>query len=815
MFGKRLLTLAFVIFYTLSLTAALSACSSTGFADPGGTPSLSDGVAQGGTAGDAAGSTGGGQAWDNTQMDNNAASEVSANGTQTSANGTQTSANGTQTSANGTQTSAGGTQTSAGGTQASDGADTGVRPVFTPERERKYVDVEWKPLVCDKKVAPYKVDPSLSNVANLSQFGSFSAKQKQMLSGNGFFVAPAKEQQLFYIYENNQYLKLPSLITADSVLQVYHVFYDYSLRTLEYEYLLQDLEQLTDSMLKKSVRLYEDIKDRDVKAAALKNIAYFAVAQKVLEKQLPANMPDEALKLAEAESGLVEKQEGFAVSPIFGFKMDYSQYTPRGHYTRSHDFERFFKAMMWYGQVPFPLLIDKDNVVKLSLPETLQALLITYSIFTNGSGEADTTLWENIYDPTVFYVGKADDLTIYDYKNLLVKTFGQEPDPEAFTDSDKLDKLIKEAKKLPKPRIQPEWTSVNTPVGAQFRFMGQRYIPDSEILQKLVMPYIRPMPKGLDVMGVLGSDRAYALLTELYKEDKNWPEYPNKFNELKEKFVALPDETWRSNMYYGWLWVLKSFTGNVGKGYPSFMTNRAWRDKSLNTALASWAELRHDTILYGKQSGAEMGGGDEPPSIKGYVEPNIDAYERLLWLTKYSRENLSARQILPPDLKGRMLSFEGLLQFLLDCSVKELKNEELTKEEYERIQFYGGELEHLTSSFSENGLRWFEITSETDKNMALIADVHTSPGYYLEEGIGPASEIFAVVPIGGKLYLTRGAVFSYYEFVSGKRLTDEEWQKSFDEGKQPAMPEWIDSFTDRNGAKKKIPVPVDPYESYY
>lgn len=786
MFGKRFLTMAFVIFYTLSLTAALNGCSGASPDDPGSAPGLSAGSRQSET------------------------SEGPADNT-----GSPVTASGTQAGADVTQASSGAIQAQGAGIQAPEGADAGIRPTFTPERERKYVDVEWKPLSYEKKVAPYSVAPTLSNVVNLSQFGSFTAKQKQMLSGNGFFVAPAKEQQLFYIYERNQYLKLPSLITADSVLQVYHVFYDYSLRTLEYEYLLEDLEQLTDSMLKKSLRLYEDIKNTDVKAAALKNTAYFAAAQKVLEKQLPDGLPDEALKLAEAEFGLIERHEGFEESPIFGFKMDYSQYTPRGHYTRNRDFERFFKAMMWYGQVPFPLLTEKDGAVELSAPETLQALLITCSIFTNGGGEADTTLWENIYDPTVFYAGKADDLTIYDYKELLVKVFGREPDPETFADSDKLDKLAEEARKLPKPRIQAEWTGVNTPVGPQFRFMGQRYIPDSEILQKLVMPYVRPMPKGLDVMGVLGSDRAYGLLTGLYKEAEKWPEYPVRFNELKEEFSALSDGTWRSNMYYGWLWVLKSFTGEAGAGYPSFMTNKAWRDKSLNTALASWAELRHDTILYGKQSGAEMGGGSEPPSIKGYVEPEIDVYERLLWLTKYSRENLSARQILPPDLEGRMLSFEDLLQFLLNCSVKELRNEELTKEEYERIQFYGGELEHLTSSFSEDGLRWFEITSETDKNMALIADVHTSPGYYLEEGVGPASEIFAVVPIGGKLYLTRGAVFSYYEFVSDKRLTDEEWQKSFDAGRRPAMPEWIDSFTDRNGAKKEIPIPAEPYESYY
>ena len=54
------------------------------------------------------------------------------------------------------------------------------------------------------------------------------------------------------------------------------------------------------------------------------------------------------------------------------------------------------------------------------------------------------------------------------------------------------------------------------------------------------------------------------------------------------------------------------------KGYPSFMRNEAWTDKSLNTSLGSWAELRHDTILYAKQSGIECGGdGDEPPPAQG------------------------------------------------------------------------------------------------------------------------------------------------------------------------------------------------------
>jgi hypothetical protein len=301
------------------------------------------------------------------------------------------------------------------------------------------------------------------------------------------------------------------------------------------------------------------------------------------------------------------------------------------------------------------------------------------------------------------------------------------------------------------------------------------------------------------------------------KANKDWPQYTEVFEKLKTKFAGIADEVWRSNMYYGWLWVLKPLGKVFSDGYPSFMTNTAWQDKSLNTALGSWGELRHDTILYGKQSGAECGGGEGEPPEKGYVEPNIEVYERLLWLTRYSRENLKQKEIITDTVNDKMQVLDDLLSFLITCSVKELRNEELTEGEYYQIKNYGAMLEYLTSSFAGDGMKWFEITSETDKNMAIIADVHTiapnkfSDGGYFEVGVGPASEMYVVVPIGGKLYLTKGAVFSYYEFTSNARLTDEEWQKSIKENKQPGLPEWTNSFIRSN--KNVAPVPAQLYES--
>ena len=151
-------------------------------------------------------------------------------------------------------------------------------PVLAQVEGSSEIDVPFEATQYTASVPAYSIEADLSNVANLEQFGSFTEKQKEMLAKNGFVVTPSKEEQLFYIYENNEYLLAPSFITVDSVLQVYHVFYDYSLRRLEAETLTTELTALTDSMFKKSVALYGSLENEALKELELKNIAYFGVA---------------------------------------------------------------------------------------------------------------------------------------------------------------------------------------------------------------------------------------------------------------------------------------------------------------------------------------------------------------------------------------------------------------------------------------------------------------------------------------------------------------------------------------------------------
>jgi len=674
-------------------------------------------------------------------------------------------------------------------------------------------DVSYEPSDVKASVKPYVVKPDLSNVANRSQFGEFTPEQKKLLAKNAFCATPTDQIQLFFIYEQNDYKNIPSFITTDSVLQVYHIFYDFTLRSLETGKLYGILETLSDAMVKESKAVAGRMSDPEWKKAASANQVYFAVPERLLGKQVQLPSAQQRKMLAK-ELDLLEKAEGRVLSALFPWKPDYSQFIPRGHYTRSDKLKRYFKAMMWYGYMPLP--VDAPEV---STPEGMigggpawtqirQALLITKMLFDSEiNGKPAIETWERIYEPTVFYVGSSDDLTPYQYKAVTDKVYGSNVTYAQLQDEEKLKQVYAELKKLPMPRIDVQLWEM--PSGRMLKFMGQRYIPDSEIMQGLVEPLQRLFPKGLDVMAVLGSRRAADVMDNVYKASEKWSWYGPRRDRLLKEFNAVPTRTWRSNLYWGWMWSLDSLLDPFGEGYPSFMTNQAWLDKSLNASLGSWAELRHDTILYAKQSGMECGGdGEEPPMPKGYVEPNVEFYTRLLWLTKASKAGLDSRELLTDRIREKFGDFEDMLTFLRDVSVKELTGQKLTTAEYHQIRVYGASQEMLTLSVIEGGAsRWYEITSEADKDMAVIADVHTGGDKCLEEGVGYANEIYVVVPIEGKLYLTRGAVFSYHEFIHPlrDRLTDEKWQKMLKEGTAPPPPVWTKSFL--TGTKREIPIP--------
>ena len=641
--------------------------------------------------------------------------------------------------------------------------------------EIKNIQVSYNPVKYKAEVPHYDILKGLGNIENIAQFSGFSDDQKSMIEENGFVVLPGKQTKMNYLYDSNEYLGIPNFVTSDVVLHLYHQFYEKSLFYVENEYLAKDLEQLTDRMFDKSVIVFEQINDNKLKDIQKKNIAYFLVGKMIMAENpdIDVSVDSDILDLAKEEYDLIQKASGYEKSPLFDTDLDYSQFTVRGHYTYNPLLQKFFKTMMWYGFTPIKLMNMETE--EFYYENTQQAQLMTYTVFLEYKGSNDIKTWNNIYEPTGFYVGQSDDLNIMDLKELIVSVFGENVDIEDSNNSSYHDKLYEAVKNLREPEIKAKIT--NAPVAKEFKFMGQRYILDGYIMQELMDPYLRPVPTGLDVMGVLGSKQGEDLLFNNYQPQKQWPDYQKNYDKLKNEVKSYKNEIWQSNLYNGWLWAIQKeiMEFDENSGMPVFMTNESWRNKSLNAALSSYAELKHDTVLYGKQPVAEMGGPMEVAD-QHYVEPNVELYDNLLWLMEYTVKNLEARKLLNDDFKDGAEKNIELLKLLRDCSVKELKNENLTEDEKNKLLWIGGTLENISNSYSFGASASDKESFSIEQNDMIIADVATlGNNKYLNMGTGFFDEIYVAVPVEGKLYLTRGIVYSYYEFVGDKRLTDEEW----------------------------------------
>ncbi len=635
--------------------------------------------------------------------------------------------------------------------------------------------------------------PTLAEAWNVDQvWPSLEDEMEQQL----FAVWPNYRSAMHMVYVD---LEVPPLATTDSVLHAFHMLYDQGLQMAEQERLAAAAEELAAGLVVYLER--ERAAASAERAADLEMaVAHAAVAARLVD---PAFAPPVSVAATvEAELALIEAHAGFATSPIFGRNEDYSQYVPRGHYAGDEALERYFRVMIWLGRTSFRIQDSTDAFTAADgRRETLCALVVARALYDlSVDGTVGLELWETIYEPTTFFVGEADDLTPMEYRELAQEIYGADlPDlsVDDLADPTLLGQFRDAALELRDPRITSDfiWDCQDEDrVTKGLRLMGQRFTPDSYMFEELVYDEVgtssdmRLMPSGLDVMAVLGSERAYTLLDEQGETD--YLNYDTQMTKLREEFGGLGPHDWAQNLYWSWLWALEPLAaGGWGEGYPHFMRSQRWEDRALTGALGSWAELRHDTILYGKQSYSDIGGSVDDPAA-GYAEPVPDTYARLASVARLLREGLDARGLLHHEIGHKLAQLEEGLLTLRDIAVLELQDTPLTDDQDTFLLRYSSFL-YDTTTFSD------EITGgeeEGDEGMALIADVHTDPNTstVLEVGVGSPGAVFVLVRHAGQTFVAQGAMYSYYEFPwpMSDRLTDESWQELLRSGDAPDPPPW-------------------------
>jgi len=678
------------------------------------------------------------------------------------------------------------------------------------------------PVEVDARIPGYDLPLDLSQVVNADRVEwLLRSRVRELLQRQGFAVLHwHEEEDITEIYDWADDNGIAPFVTVDTLLHLYHLQFDQTLKSIEEREFAPAMIDFSRAMMELSAGQQASLSG-DLLEAAKRNVAYFAVGLRCLDPD--ADIPADVREMVSAELDLIEAHAGFAPSPIFGYDEDYSQYVPRGHYTRSETLKRYFRAMMWFGRLSMLLKGGEDAIISAeeARVQTLQACLVAGTLHQPANAALLDT-WKRIYAVTCFYVGFADDLTPQEYAEAIAEVAGTSFEWAALAEPDTLFALRSRLATYRAPQIyggtgqvmlmppfSPEQLDELLTDTMGLRLMGQRFIPDGYMMQQLGFPNAgaftgegkpfslemtmggpqRVFPRGLDVMAVLGSERAHAILQA--EGDTAYQDYEAQLAKLRGEFDALSDADWNRNLYYSWLYALRALIAPVAEGYPNFMRTDAWLDRTLWAALASWAQLRHDTILYAKQPYIPLAGaappGEELPPPPGFVEPRPEFYARMLALAQMTRAGLGEMGVLDEQSDGRLRTLEDIIQKLLDISLTELRGEPISEEDADYLKYIAYRLR-----------RTIEGIEDEEEKSTVVADVltDTNTGQVLEEGVGHVKLLLAVYQVpDGRLALGAGPVLSYYEFKHpmSDRLTDEAWREML-LADPPVEPAWTGSF---------------------
>jgi hypothetical protein len=673
-------------------------------------------------------------------------------------------------------------------------------------------------------IAPVHAAFDLSKVTyydQVKQVFSLTPEQESMLQSQGFVSVEIPSGSDYYFdpslrFEDFYYMKvyandLPVIVTTDSMLHLFHVVFDCSLRILENTTFYPLILRLTQFAFSAAKNDYSSVPhDGSLKYWAVRNsTVYFGVALSLLTNASVALPPelseDVAFYLDNIYAGDLQfVPAGTWVLPVSPYVVDvaydFTQFKVRAHYLGDTQLERYFRALMWYGQYPIYVPRNDEHYSWNAVHIDEAAIVHIRDIITSNPEYYHD--WQLLYNVTGALIGESDSINLQNLDVALHRVFG---DSDKYLDyvttGSGLSTLRQELSKpeygqriLSQALVSESYLAVLPRYPIVFQFMGQRFVPDSYVFQSLCWDKVglnsaeerRVLPKGLDLFAVLGSDRAYQLLTP----DFDFASFTENLVALKQYFGNLSEQEWSSSSYTAWIHSLQSLV-NVpyADNYPDFMRTSSWQDEKLNTALGSWAQLRHDTILYAKQTYIPPTSCSYP---EAFVEPNPTFYARMQTL---SEQSIKAVNLLSPNdvpfvvnesletLREASKKFEAI-------STKELNKEPLSEEEIDFVK------QSVWMCGSGGPMGWYEDTLHAVTNMAsavsileapVVADVATFPPgdieyppQILHVGVGKVNALVVLFPkTDGTLVAAVGPVFTYYEFAleGTTRLNDNEWKQ--------------------------------------
>ncbi|MBN2550470.1 MAG: DUF3160 domain-containing protein [Anaerolineales bacterium] len=652
---------------------------------------------------------------------------------------------------------------------------------------------------------------TIENLVNRECLAGLTLSQRNFLSENGFVVMRSQEAQFMDIRTRvSASYGQPYFLTSDAAYHALHLAFDELLAALEREELRPRVVAITRAIYQEVISYYPFARGKNLEDDVQMAAAYLGVALRLFDPQ--ASLEPDLATNVEAQIEQIQAGRGIENSRLMpNFQDDYTAYQPVGHYAEDENLKTYFQGMTWFSRVSLPTISPDPQH-----PSSRAPLIITMALrrVVLDDQPADQE-WASIDDALTFLVGSSSDSGPREVAKLMDQVYGRNVTILSLGDESRWDTFQLLTEQLPPPLTNSTLAGslTNPASGRGWSLFGQRFSLDRDILQNLVYDRVglpdqpRELPSGLDVMAALGSSVALTTLDEAGAT--SYENYPAQMTKLQNAVQILEDERWLGTAFGAWLYTFLPQLAAKAEWFPPLMRTTAWAYKDMNSALGSWAELKHDAppqVML-----PEMTGGNEPPSsapAPGYVEPNPAIFYRLAWLAGTIVDGLNERGMTgsaqddPQSLHTLINEMQELaerFQLLGEIAVKELSGIPLEQDDFYLIQAPLG----LAEKRAWLSLRLHPQDGAEDQTLLpvpVVTAAASAGDRSLQVGVGPVNRIFVVVPLVGGLQVAQGGVYSYYEFIqpSSESLTDQSWQRSL-RAATPELPDWADQFSLQGG----------------
>lgn len=636
--------------------------------------------------------------------------------------------------------------------------------------------------------------------------------EKSLLQGHNFMVSERLSYNSFgHALLDIWHKDLPVFISTDAILHALHMSYDKILMEVERCILIQQLDSLLnllhsalpvlDSTYLANPSIKQMLKDVDV---------YLTIPRKLLDNSASPFYSDNNQTINELLALIASEQPAdYRLFATVLRTIDFSQFKVRGHYTNTDfpELAKYFKAMIWLGRTEL-YLIAPQSVYEPPIPiEDIGRQIIDAELILEAARTSNAfPVLEEMNSIIEFFIGESDNVTLPNFEQ--ITSAMNITSAEQLLDTMKVKEFqdTLRIKSFAFQRILSQILTADdlspdsiTPASA-FMLLGQRFIIDSYITGQVVYDRIkfnedkirRMLPSTLDVLFSLGNDASAQLL----KDELDQYKYGSNLAALRYLVDHYDIDFWRSSLFNLWLNTIRSLNPPGSRdSLPAFMRTAAWWQEKMNTQLASWAQLRHDNLLYAKQS---YTGGTICSFPYSYVEPYPQFYDAVKNFAEVARQKFENMVFPDPFYKNLIVNYFAHLGKVSDTlssiaqkelSMATLSSEErsflrkmLSKEEICGIQYLGWypQLFYLDGSSGEQLL----------KKDFVVADIHTAPtdasgypiGWVLHAGTGKINlGVFIAQLPDNQTVAFVGPVMSYHEYLTTNflRLSDEEWNASY------------------------------------